>query len=91
MRYIVNLGRGEVALMRGIARLLFGKETGILSELFAQGDGDGDGFGMAERARRSGEWCGSTPGRGGADGAVADALRGARSPQGRGQRGTFRF
>jgi hypothetical protein len=89
MRYIVNLGRGEVALMRGIAKLLFGKETDILSELFARGDGDG--FGLAERARRSGEWCGSTPGRGRASGAAADALRGARSPQGRGQRDTFRF
>jgi hypothetical protein len=55
--------------MRGIAKLLFGEDAGRLMELF--GD-DADGFGMADRARRSGEWCGSTPGRG----PVADAGRG---------------
>jgi hypothetical protein len=56
--------------MRGIARLLFGDDAGRLMELF-DGD-DADGFGMADRARRSGEWCGSTPGRG----TAADAGRG---------------
>ena len=49
--------------MRGIAKLLFGDDAGRLLDLF---DGDADGFGMADRARRSGEWCGSTPGRGSA-------------------------
>jgi hypothetical protein len=47
--------------MRGIAKLLFGDDAGRLLDLF---DGDADGFGMADRARRAGEWCGSTPGRG---------------------------
>jgi hypothetical protein len=56
--------------MRGIAKLLFGDEADRLLGLF---DGDGDGFGLAEQARRSGEWCASTPGRGSA----ADAARGA--------------
>jgi len=47
--------------MRDIAKLLFGDDAGALLGRFG---GDGDGFGMAERARRAGEWCGSTPGRG---------------------------
>ena len=50
--------------MRGIAKLLFGDDAGRLLDLF---DGDADGFGMADRARRSGEWCGSTPGHGPAE------------------------
>jgi hypothetical protein len=55
--------------MRGIAKLLFGDDAGKLLDLF---DGsDGDGFGMADRARRAGEWCGSTPG----SGSAADAAR----------------
>jgi hypothetical protein len=50
--------------MRGIAKLLFGDDADRLLGLF--GEGGGDGFDLAERARRSGEWCGSTPpGRGG--------------------------
>lgn len=54
--------------MRGIAKLLFGDDAGKLLDLF---DGsDGDGFGMADRARRAGEWCGSTPGSGSAAGAA---------------------
>ena len=57
--------------MRDIAKLLFGRETGILSELF--GADEADGFGLADQARRAGEWCGSTPGRG----AVDEAVRGA--------------
>jgi hypothetical protein len=74
LRYIVTLGRAkEVAQMRGIAKLLFGDDADRLLDLF---DGDADGFGMADRARRSGEWCGSTPSRGSA----ADAAHGrARS------------
>jgi hypothetical protein len=58
--------------MRGIAKLLFGDDAGRLLGLF--GGGDEDGFGMAERARSAGEWCGSTPGRGPA----ADARAAAR-------------
>lgn len=54
--------------MRDIAKLLFGDDAGRLPGLF--GGSDGDGFGMADRARRSGEWCGSTPCRGPADGAA---------------------
>jgi len=48
--------------MRDIVRLLLGREEGILSELF--GGDEADGFGMADRARRAGEWCGTTPGSG---------------------------
>jgi len=55
--------------MRDIAKLLFGDGTDRLLDLFD--GGDGDGFGMADRARRAGEWCGSTPGRGSAAGAAA--------------------
>jgi hypothetical protein len=62
--------------MRDIARLLFGEDAGRLLDLF--GEGDEDGFGLAERARRAGEWCGSTPGRG----AAADAAMGAARPHG---------
>jgi hypothetical protein len=57
--------------MRDIMRLVFGSEEGILAELFGEADADADalstddadGFGMADRARRAGEWCGSTPGQ----------------------------
>jgi hypothetical protein len=62
--------------MRDIARLLFGDDAGGLLDLF--GGGDEDGFGMAERARSAGEWCGSTPGRDSA----ADAARGVARPHG---------
>jgi hypothetical protein len=62
--------------MRDIARLLFGDDGGRLLDLF--GGGDEDGFGMAERARSAGEWCGSTPGRDSA----ADAARGVARPHG---------
>lgn len=65
--------------MRGIAKLLFGDDAGKLPGLF--GGGDGDGFEMADRVRRSGEWCGSTPGRGSAASA-ASAGRGAGRPRG---------
>jgi hypothetical protein len=62
--------------MRDIARLLFGDDAGRLLDLFDAGD-EGE-FGMAERARRAGEWCGSTPGHGSA----ADAASGAAGPHG---------
>jgi hypothetical protein len=56
--------------MRDIAKLLLGRESSELDDLFAPGDGDV--FGLAEQTRRAGDWCGSTP-RGGS---VADALFG---------------
>ncbi len=59
--------------MRDIAKLLFGDDAGRLLGLFS--GSDGDGFGMADRARRAGEWCGSTPG------SAAGAARGAARPQ----------
>ncbi|HEX4091440.1 MAG TPA: hypothetical protein VHZ33_22230 [Trebonia sp.] len=67
--------------MRNIASLLFGRETGELIDLITgesgiTGDGSGDRQ-AAERARRSGEWCGSTPGRGSA-GRAADWPRTSR-------------
>ena len=57
-------------------RLVFGREDGILSELF--GGDDADGFGMADRAQGAGEWCGTTPGRhsGAGDPGGASASRG---------------
>jgi hypothetical protein len=48
--------------MDSIVRLLFGREAGELAELFMPDDQAGSD--MADRARRAGEWCGSTPGRG---------------------------
>lgn len=62
--------------MRDIAKLLFGDDAGRLLGLFG-GNGGQD---MAERARRAGEWCGTTPGRG----SVARAVRGASRPHGPG-------
>ena len=62
--------------MRGIAKLLFGEDTDRLLDLF--GGSDADGFGLADQARRSGEWCGSTPGHDSA----ADAARGSARPNG---------
>jgi hypothetical protein len=67
--------------MRDMMRLLFGHEAGILSGLF--GADDADGFGMADRARNSGEWCGSTPGRGAAGDGLG-GLPGARNSRGKG-------
>jgi hypothetical protein len=77
--------------MRTIASLLFGHEAGELLDRITGGDGitgdgitgdgiTGDGGGdrqAAERVLRSGEWCGSTPGRGSA-GRVGRAARGQR-------------
>jgi hypothetical protein len=59
--------------MRDIAKLLFGDDAGRLIDLFS--GSDGDGFGMADRARRAGEWCGSTPGSDSAAGAGRGAVR----------------
>jgi hypothetical protein len=55
--------------MRTIASLLFGRDAGELLDLITgeggiTGDGDRE---AADRVLRSGEWCGSTPGRGSAD------------------------
>ena len=55
--------------MRNIASLLFGNDAGELLDLIT-GDGGITGGGdreAADRVLRSGEWCGSTPGRGSAD------------------------
>jgi hypothetical protein len=66
--------------MRTIASLLFGREAGELLDLIT-GEGGISGEGgerqAAERVLRSGEWCGSTPGRGSADHAAGPA-RGQR-------------
>jgi hypothetical protein len=66
--------------MRDIAKLLFGDDTGKLLDMFSADEGEESG--MADRARRSGEWCGTTPGRGSAAAAVK---RAARPRRGRGQ------
>jgi hypothetical protein len=63
--------------MRTIASLLFGDDAGELLDLIT-GEGGITGKGgitrdgggereAADRVLRSGEWCGSTPGRGSAD------------------------
>ena len=63
--------------MRRIASLLFGNDAGELLDLIT-GEGGITGKGgitrdgggereAADRVLRSGEWCGSTPGRGSAD------------------------
>ena len=56
--------------MRSIASLLFGDDAGELLDLIT-GEGGISGEGgdreAADRVLRSGEWCGSTPGRGSAD------------------------
>ncbi len=64
--------------MRGIARLLFGREADSLDDLFAPGDGDVSG--LAEQARRAGDWCGSTPRGGSVPGAVLGGDRKRREP-----------
>ena len=58
--------------MRGIAKLLFGGDDGDDDQLLGLLAGDDDWFRAADQARRTGEWCGTTPGRG----AVEDAVRG---------------
>ena len=64
--------------MRGIAKLLFGEDSGGegMGKLLGLFGGEDDDR-MAERARRSGEWCGSTPGR---SSAAANAVRRAARP-----------
>jgi hypothetical protein len=52
--------------MRDIAKLLSG--------LFAPGESDE--FSLAEQARRAGEWCGTTPGRGSAAGLLRATVGG---------------
>jgi hypothetical protein len=61
--------------MRTIASLLFGRDAGELVDLITgeggltggiMGEGSGDRE-AADRVQRSGEWCGSTPGRGSAE------------------------
>jgi len=51
--------------MRGIAKLLFGGAgDGGGDRLAGLLGGDEDWYRVADEARRAGEWCGSTPGRG---------------------------
>ena len=53
--------------MEPIMKLLFGREAETLVKLFTPDDSAGSdmaGSDMADRARRAGEWCASTPGRG---------------------------
>ena len=59
--------------MRTIASLLFGRDAGELLDLItgegaSAGDGDRE---AADRVLRSGEWCGSTPGRASANRSAA--------------------
>jgi hypothetical protein len=60
----MNGGDGD---MGAIASLLFGRAAGRLFDLVT-GEG-GREQEMADRVARSGEWCGSTPGRGRSGGA----------------------
>ena len=61
--------------MRTITSLLFGRDAGELLDLITGEGGitgedgitDGGEREAADRVLRSGEWCGSTPGRGSAD------------------------
>lgn len=55
--------------MRTIASLLFGRDAEGLIDLIA-GEGRTERE-AADRARRSGQWCGSTPGRESADRSTA--------------------
>ncbi len=77
--------------MQGIAKLLFGENAArALEEL-----GGDDGWGLADRVRRAGEWCGSTPGRGtaadnGPAGPPGGAARGRPGRRGGGSGGRGR-
>lgn len=62
--------------MRGIAKLLFGGNDSDGDRLLGLFGADDKWFGLSDEARRAGEWCGSTPGRGSA----ADAVRGVPRP-----------
>jgi hypothetical protein len=46
--------------MESIVKLLFGREAGLLAEMFAPDHADESD--LADRARRAGQWCASTPG-----------------------------
>jgi hypothetical protein len=89
----VKMSRGGGG-MRTIASLLFGDDAGALLDLITGDGGSAGGGGIAsdgdreaaDRVLRSGEWCGSTPGRGSADRA-ARADRAAGWPLG-GRRGS---
>ena len=61
--------------MGTIASLLFGRDAGRLLDLIAGGSGNERE--MANRAVRSGEWCGSTP-RGGSAARQARAAASSR-------------
>jgi hypothetical protein len=76
--------KGGGGIMRDIAKLLFGDDARKVPGLF--GAGGGGESGMAERARRAGEWCGTTPGRGSA----ATAARTAARPGRAGRQATIR-
>jgi len=75
--------------MRDIARLLFGDgltqpndDNAVQGDGAAHGNnpfGPGGGWELAERARRAGEWCGSTPGRGAIARALGDGGRPRRA------------
>ena len=65
-------------MVQGIVRLLLGENVDRVGPR-----GEDEEAGLAERARRSGEWCGSTPGRG----SVADALRSTGTSAARGKAG----
>lgn len=69
--------------MRGIAKLLFGDGADGPFDLFGWDEGGAPG--AAERVLQSREWCGTTPGRGSAEGAVRGAAQ-----RGRGARGVRR-
>lgn len=76
LRYIVFVQDGEdegVPQVRDIAKLLFGDDDGGLLDLFAGNDSEDSG--MAERARRAGEWCGTTPGHDWVENAARRASR----------------
>jgi hypothetical protein len=65
--------------MRTIASLLFGDDAGELLDLIAgEGGISGGEREAADRVLRSGEWCGSTPGRGSAERAAARPSGGRR-------------
>jgi hypothetical protein len=55
----MNRGDGDIG---ALASLLFGRDAGRLLDLIT-GESDREQE-MADRVVRSGEWCGSTPGRG---------------------------
>jgi hypothetical protein len=67
--------------MRGIAKLLFGDSAVLDGEVSRVLDrmAGGNERAMTEQVLRSGEWCGSTPGRAGT---TAGAVRHLRRPRG---------